>query len=150
MAAYVIFIREKTYDPSELETYSKMTPAGLEGHSVTFRALYGHHEVVEGPEVEGVAILEFPSFEEAKAWYNNPASLLKVGSQNNIECKVVDISNGDCVNFLSTTYYESSTQSSLDPWSTAASHCAMNVQRSPGSSGCQHPIAASDIEPCGT
>jgi uncharacterized protein (DUF1330 family) len=73
MAAYVIFIRERTCDPSELETYSKMAPAGLVGHSVTFRALYGHHEVVEGPEVEGVAILEFPSFEEAKAWYNNPA-----------------------------------------------------------------------------
>lgn len=73
MAAYVIIIREKTYDPSELKIYSKMAPAGLEGHSVTFRALYGNHEVVEGPEVEGVAILEFSTFEEAKAWYNNPA-----------------------------------------------------------------------------
>jgi uncharacterized protein (DUF1330 family) len=28
--------------------------------------------VIEGAEVEGVAILEFPSFEEAKAWYENP------------------------------------------------------------------------------
>jgi uncharacterized protein (DUF1330 family) len=36
-------------------------------------ALYGRQEVLEGPEVEGVVILSFPSFEEAKAWYDSPA-----------------------------------------------------------------------------
>ena len=29
--------------------------------------------VVEGPQFEDMLMLEFPSFEEAKAWYNNPA-----------------------------------------------------------------------------
>jgi uncharacterized protein (DUF1330 family) len=29
--------------------------------------------VLEGPTVEGVAILEFASVEEAKAWYFSPA-----------------------------------------------------------------------------
>jgi uncharacterized protein (DUF1330 family) len=73
MAAYIVFTRERTRNPSELEIYSQKAPAGLAGHPVTPLAMYGHHEVVEGPEVEGVAILQFPTFEEAKAWYNNPA-----------------------------------------------------------------------------
>ncbi|MNG40076.1 hypothetical protein D3C84_1285070 [compost metagenome] len=29
--------------------------------------------MIEGPAVEGAAILEFPSFEEAKTWYYSPA-----------------------------------------------------------------------------
>ena len=29
--------------------------------------------MLEDPEVEGVVILEFPSFDEAKAWYDSPA-----------------------------------------------------------------------------
>ncbi|HXM13792.1 MAG TPA: DUF1330 domain-containing protein [Candidatus Eremiobacteraceae bacterium] len=73
MAAYMVFTRESTRDPKELETYSKMVPATLAGHPVTLRARYGHHEVVEGPEIEGVVILEFPTIEAAKAWYNSPA-----------------------------------------------------------------------------
>ena len=73
MSAYVIFIRKKTYIPAELEIYSQKAPASLAGQSVEIRALYGRHEVIEGAEIEGVAILEFPSFEEARLWYNGPA-----------------------------------------------------------------------------
>jgi len=73
MAAYFIFTRESTSDPKELETYSKMAPATLAGHPVKPHVAYGHHEVVEGPEIEGVVILEFPTIEAAKAWYNSPA-----------------------------------------------------------------------------
>jgi len=29
--------------------------------------------VVQGPEIEGMVILEFPTIEAAKAWYNSPA-----------------------------------------------------------------------------
>ncbi len=72
MVAYVVFTREKTRNPSELAVYSQRAPAGLAGHRVTQRAVYGRHEVIEGPAIEGMAILEFPSFEEAKAWYDNP------------------------------------------------------------------------------
>ena len=72
MAAYVIFIKEKTVNQQELDIYAKEAPAGLVGHSIVTRAAYGKNQVVEGADVEGVAILEFPSFEEAKAWYENP------------------------------------------------------------------------------
>jgi uncharacterized protein (DUF1330 family) len=72
MAAFIVFTRERTRDPGELAIYAEKAPAGLAGHPITIRALYGWHEVIEGPDVEGVAILEFPSFEAAKAWYENP------------------------------------------------------------------------------
>ena len=31
------------------------------------------HEALEGPELEGVVILEFPTVEEAREWYDSPA-----------------------------------------------------------------------------
>jgi uncharacterized protein (DUF1330 family) len=71
-AAYIIFIKEKTINQSELNVYSKEASAGLVGHNITALASYGKNQVIEGAEVEGVAILRFPSFDEAKAWYANP------------------------------------------------------------------------------
>jgi uncharacterized protein (DUF1330 family) len=36
-------------------------------------AAYGRHVTLEGPEVEGVVVAEFPSREETRAWYDSPA-----------------------------------------------------------------------------
>jgi uncharacterized protein (DUF1330 family) len=73
MPAYVIFIRERTLDHSELDAYAKMAGPSTEGLPVKFLAAYGRQEVLEGPAPEGVAIAEFPSMEEAKHWYKSPA-----------------------------------------------------------------------------
>ena len=73
MSAYIVFTRESTRNAAELETYSQKVGAALAGHPVTVLAAYGRHEVLEGPEVEGVVIVEFPSLDEAKAWYDSPA-----------------------------------------------------------------------------
>ena len=73
MAAYIVFTRESTHNASELETYSQNVGPTLTGHPITVLAAYGRHEVIEGPDVEGVVILEFPTFEVAKAWYDSPA-----------------------------------------------------------------------------
>ena len=73
MSAYVIFIHKKTHIPAELEIYSQKAPASLAGRPVKVNALYGRHELIEGEQVEGAAILEFPSFDEAKQWYDSPA-----------------------------------------------------------------------------
>jgi uncharacterized protein (DUF1330 family) len=73
MAAFVIFIRDKTKDQSEMDAYTPKAGASLAGHAVTIHAAYGRHEVLEGPPVEGVVIVSFPTFEEAKAWYDSPA-----------------------------------------------------------------------------
>ena len=73
MATYIVFIRDATRDAAELGTYSQKVGGTLAGHPVSVLAAYGRQEVLEGPEVEGVVILEFPTFEEAKAWYDSPA-----------------------------------------------------------------------------
>ncbi len=73
MTAYAVFIRESTRDPAELEAYSRKVGGTLAGHTVKVLAAYGCHEVLEGPEIEGLVILEFPSLDEAKAWYDSPA-----------------------------------------------------------------------------
>ena len=73
MAAYIVFTRESTHDAAEYAIYSQDVGGTLAGHSFTALAAYGRQEVLEGPEVEGVVILKFPSFAEAKAWYDSPA-----------------------------------------------------------------------------
>jgi uncharacterized protein (DUF1330 family) len=75
MKGYLVFTREKTLDREELAAYSKEVPATLAGHEVKILALYGAYEDLEGAATEGTVILEFPSIEAAKAWYNSPAYL---------------------------------------------------------------------------
>ncbi len=73
MAAYIVFTREKTLDRAELEAYWANVPPTLDGRPIKVLASYGRHVSLEGPEVEGVVIAEFPSVEEARAWYDSPA-----------------------------------------------------------------------------
>jgi uncharacterized protein (DUF1330 family) len=73
MPAYFVAIRDKTKDPSALETYGKEAQAASAGHKMIPRALYGRQVHLEGPPAEGIVILEFPSVEAAEAWYHSPA-----------------------------------------------------------------------------
>lgn len=73
MPAYIVFIREQTLDQSELQTYWEKAPATLEGQPIKVLAAYGRHVALEGPAAEGVVIAEFPTIEEAQAWYDSPA-----------------------------------------------------------------------------
>ena len=73
MKGNLVFTRDKTLDKDEMATYSKEVPATFAGHEFKVLALYGAHEDMEGVATEGSVILEFPSIEAAKAWYNSPA-----------------------------------------------------------------------------
>jgi uncharacterized protein (DUF1330 family) len=73
MSVYAIFIRETTTDPTELATYTGKAGPSLEGHPIKVLAAYGNQEVLEGPNCEGVVLVEFPNMEAAKAWYDSPA-----------------------------------------------------------------------------
>ena len=73
MPAYVVITRTHTRNPDELVRYSELVPGFMAGHAATFLARFGHSEVKEGPEVEGIAIIEFPTIEQARAWYDSPA-----------------------------------------------------------------------------
>jgi uncharacterized protein (DUF1330 family) len=75
MAAYIIFTRESTRSPSELESYAPKARASMKGHAGTVRVAYGRQEMLEGAPVEGVVVVEIPTFEEAKAWYDSPARI---------------------------------------------------------------------------
>lgn len=73
MAAYIILTREKVRDQQTLDAYSAKVPGSLAGHDARPRVVFGRQLVLEGPEPNGVAIIEFPTFDEALAWYNSPA-----------------------------------------------------------------------------
>ena len=72
MAAYVVITREKTLDPAKLDAYRQVAPATFEQHPVMMLASHGRKEVVEGPPIDEILILEFASYDEAIAWYRSP------------------------------------------------------------------------------
>jgi uncharacterized protein (DUF1330 family) len=72
MPAYVVVTRERTRDAEQMAEYKKLAPASFHQHPVIFRALHGRHEVLEGPALEEIIILEFPDYDAAAAWYHSP------------------------------------------------------------------------------
>lgn len=72
MSAYVVFMRDETVDPVELEEYSAKVDASFEGHEMELLADYGAIETLEGDEIEGAVILAFPDMDAARAWYRSP------------------------------------------------------------------------------
>ena len=73
MSAYMIFIREEPVrDQAEMDTYRKKGAGSQNGFNMKPLAVYGAQEAIEGKAPDGVVILEFPTMEEAKAWYNSP------------------------------------------------------------------------------
>ncbi|MFD1910646.1 DUF1330 domain-containing protein [Halodurantibacterium flavum] len=73
MPAYVVFMRDETLDPVEFQEYSNKVDASFEGHEMTPLADYGDLETLEGDEIEGAVILQFPDMDAARAWYRSPA-----------------------------------------------------------------------------
>jgi uncharacterized protein (DUF1330 family) len=73
MAAYVVITKTRTRNPEQLAEYAKQAPAFMNGHSATYLARFGRSESREGAPSEGVAIIAFPTFDEAKAWYESAA-----------------------------------------------------------------------------
>ena len=73
MAAYVVFTRERMRDEAKFGTYSSKARPSLGGHAAKPLVVYGKCETLEGAPTEGAVILEFPTLEAAKAWYESPA-----------------------------------------------------------------------------
>lgn len=73
MVAYIIFTRVRTRDPAQLKTYAESREKFFAGHNAKWVVPFGTpFEVREGPAIEGIGILEFPTLSEAKAWYESP------------------------------------------------------------------------------
>jgi len=72
MASYIVADIEIT-DPYEYQTYAKQTAATIERYGGKFLVRGGEPETLEGDwKTKRLVILEFPSIEQAKAWYNSP------------------------------------------------------------------------------
>lgn len=73
MAAYVIFIREgAVVDAEALQRYRSSKGSNPAEFGLTPLVVYGDLETVEGKAADGVVVLQFPSMEQAKAWYYSP------------------------------------------------------------------------------
>ncbi len=72
MPAYVVFVRESPVrNQEEMDKYrSKSASAGF---TMKPLCVYGPMETIEGEPADGIVVLEFPSLEDAQAWYNSPA-----------------------------------------------------------------------------
>jgi uncharacterized protein (DUF1330 family) len=72
MPAYVI-VDVHVRDPERYQQYRTMVPASLEKYGGKFLVRGGKFEKLEGDRDLGrVVVLEFPSVEAARRWYDSP------------------------------------------------------------------------------
>ena len=69
MTALLIFTKESTHDQSEIDIYQRQVRATFEGHPIKLVAA-GIPAILEGKAVEGIVIIEFPTIDAARAWYD--------------------------------------------------------------------------------
>ena len=73
MAAYLI-VRVNVTDPEKYKGYMALSPAAIAAYGGKFVVRGGNYEILEGePEDRRIVVVEFPSFEQAKACYDSPA-----------------------------------------------------------------------------
>ena len=73
MKAFVIFYVEEVSDPAQLDKYKQAAHPTLSAAGGRVVAAYGQKEVVEGDDLVGVVMVEFPSYEQASKWYHSEA-----------------------------------------------------------------------------
>lgn len=72
MAGYIVADIEVT-NPEEYRRYTQQVQATIDKHGGKFLVRGGQHETIEGDwQAKRVVIIEFPSVEQAKVWYNSP------------------------------------------------------------------------------
>lgn len=72
MAAYVIADIELT-DPVAFEAYRERVPATIAQYGGRYLVRGGRHETLEGSwRPHRLVVLEFPSLEAARRWYDSP------------------------------------------------------------------------------
>lgn len=77
MPAYMIFTREgPVSDQAALDAYSQANRAAAgtfrEKYGIKPLVVYGAIEAVEGDAPDGIVMLEFPTADDARAWYHSP------------------------------------------------------------------------------
>ena len=71
MSAYLV-VNITVNDPERYEDYKALAPASIEQYGGKYLARGGRTETLEGSWTpKRMVILEFPSFEQAKAWWSS-------------------------------------------------------------------------------
>lgn len=78
MPAYIIVYRESPVtDEQSIAEYSRRNQENAADFQAQFGikplVVYGNSEAPEGPNPNGVVVLQFPTYEDAKGWYESPA-----------------------------------------------------------------------------
>lgn len=72
MTAYAIFIRERSRNAAELQTYAELVTPLLGESGATVLAAYGSLDTLEGAAPDGVVMASFPMMKAARAFYDSP------------------------------------------------------------------------------
>jgi uncharacterized protein (DUF1330 family) len=73
MPAYVIILREEPIkDEAALAEYHRLISAGPPPEKMKLHVLYGAQETLHGEAPDGVVVMEFPTIEDAREWYDSP------------------------------------------------------------------------------
>ena len=72
MSVYMVYVCHGVSDRAQLEKYWASIGPTLEGQPIKVMAAYTPFEVLEGENVLGVFVAEWPSLEAAKRWYDSP------------------------------------------------------------------------------
>lgn len=73
MAAFMIFLREgAVFNQLEMEAYQQSNRDNTDDFKLKPLVVYGDFDTLEGEAPDGVVVLEFPSVEDARAWYHSP------------------------------------------------------------------------------
>jgi uncharacterized protein (DUF1330 family) len=70
MAAYVV-VNVEVSDPDAYREYTQQVPGTLEPHGGRFVVRGGELQVLEGSALPRLVVIEFPSAEQATAWYHS-------------------------------------------------------------------------------
>lgn len=78
MPAYIIVYRETPVrDEAAIAEYSRRNRENAADFQARFSSkplvVYGRSEAPEGANPDGIVIMEFPTYEDAKGWYESPA-----------------------------------------------------------------------------
>lgn len=73
MTAYVVFLREGSIqDPAAMAEYQRLNRENKGDFKLKPLIVYGALEALEGEAPDGIVLLEFPTIEDARAWYKSP------------------------------------------------------------------------------
>lgn len=80
MAKGYMVVHLEVTDPQKFEEYRTQVPATIEQYGGKYLIRGGEMETLEGDPLPGrTVVLEFPSVEQARTWYNSPEYQAIVG-----------------------------------------------------------------------